>query len=87
MTTMNVSLPDEMKSFVETQIAREGHASASDYLTSLIREAQRRQAILELNDKLREGLESGPATVMTREDWVAIEREALAGMDGEVIRP
>ena len=39
MTTMNISIPDEMKSFVETQMAQEGYASASEYLRSLIREA------------------------------------------------
>ena len=32
MTTMNISLPDEMKAFVEAQMATEGYASASEYL-------------------------------------------------------
>ncbi len=32
MTTMNISLPDEMKAFVEAQMAHEGYASASEYL-------------------------------------------------------
>jgi Arc/MetJ-type ribon-helix-helix transcriptional regulator len=32
MTTMNISLPDEMKAFVETEMAQEGYASASEYL-------------------------------------------------------
>ena len=44
MTTMNISLPDEMKAFVEAQMATEGYASASEYLRALIREAQKRQA-------------------------------------------
>jgi Arc/MetJ-type ribon-helix-helix transcriptional regulator len=31
MTTMNISLPDDMKAFIELQIAQEGYASASEY--------------------------------------------------------
>jgi len=87
MTTMNISLPDEMKVFVEAQMAREGYASASEYLRALIRQAQRRQAKLELEAKIREALDSGPATSMTREDWAALRAEALEGLRGETIQP
>jgi len=69
MTTMNISVPDEMKTFVEAQMVQEGYASASDYLRTLIRDAQKRQAKRELEAKFREALESGPATPMTSDDW------------------
>ena len=32
MTTMNFSLPDEMKAFVEAQVTQEGYATTSEYL-------------------------------------------------------
>jgi antitoxin ParD1/3/4 len=86
MTTMNISIPDEMKSFVEAQMAEEGYASASEYLRALIREAQKRRAKQELESKLLEGLQ-GPAVKMTRKDWDSIEREAREGLAGETIRP
>jgi antitoxin ParD1/3/4 len=86
MTTMNISLPDDMKAFVESRMANEGYASASEYLRALIREAQKRQAKQELEAKLLEGLQ-GPSVVMDREDWDAIKREALEGLAGETIRP
>ena len=86
MTTMNISLPDEMKAFVEVQMATEGYASASEYLRALIREAQKSQAKRELEAKLLEGLQ-GPAVEMTREDWDSIRREAIEGLSGETIRP
>jgi antitoxin ParD1/3/4 len=86
MTTMNISLPDEMKAFVESQMAHEGYASASEYLRALIREAQKRRASQELEAKLFEGLQ-GPAVVMDRDDWDAIKQEALEGLAGETIRP
>jgi antitoxin ParD1/3/4 len=86
MTTMNISLPDEMKVFVETKIAQEGYASASEYLRALIRDAQKQQAKQELEAKLLDGLR-GPSVKMTRKDWDSIEREAREGLAGEMIRP
>jgi antitoxin ParD1/3/4 len=74
MTTMNISVPDEMKAFVETQMVQEGYASASEYLRALIREAQKRQAKQALEAKFREAMESGPATPMTPDDWRQLER-------------
>lgn len=74
MTSMNISLSEEMKEFIEAQMTAEGYASASEYLRSLIREAQRRRAKQELEARLREALESGPATPMTRDDWNELER-------------
>ena len=79
MTTMNISLPEDMKAFIDAQLNREGYASASEYLRNLIRDAQRRQARRDLEAKLLEGLE-GPATEMTREDWESIRREGLEGI-------
>jgi antitoxin ParD1/3/4 len=86
MTTMNISLPEEMKAFVEAQMARDGFASASEYLRTLIREDQKRLARRELEAKLLEGLQ-GPSVVMTPDDWDSIEREALEGLAGEASRP
>ena len=73
MTTMNISLPDEMKAFIEAQMAQEGYASASEYLRTLIREEQRRRAKQALEAKLLEGLQS-PASEMTDADWDALRQ-------------
>ena len=86
MTTMNISVPDEMKAFVEAEMAQEGYASASEYLRALIRDAQKRRARQELEAKLLEGLQ-GSAVQVTRDDWDSIQREALEGLAGETIRP
>ncbi|HEV8061903.1 MAG TPA: type II toxin-antitoxin system ParD family antitoxin [Gemmataceae bacterium] len=82
MTTMNVSLPDDMKAFIEEQVAREGYASTSEYFRNLVREAQRRKAKLDLEAKLAEGLQS-PSQKMKRKDWQSLEQEALKGLAGE----
>ena len=74
--SMNISLPDPMKDFIETQAAKEGFGSVSEYLRSVMRELQKRKAREELESKLLEGLQ-GPAVEMTRADWDSIEQEAL----------
>jgi antitoxin ParD1/3/4 len=86
MTTMNISVPDEMKAFVEAQMMQEGYASASEYLRALIRDAQKRRAKQELEAKLLEGLQ-GPTTEMTKADWASLRHEAVEGLAGETIRP
>jgi antitoxin ParD1/3/4 len=77
MATMNVSLPEEMKAFVEARAAKEGFGTVSEYLRAIIRDLQKREAKQELEAKLREALLDGPAEPMTREDWKAIKREGL----------
>ena len=83
MSTINLSVPEEMKSFVESEVSRNGFATVEEYLRSLIREAQRRQARQTLDSKLIEALESGPSAEMTREDWESIETEAMERFAGQ----
>jgi antitoxin ParD1/3/4 len=76
MATMNSSLPDDMKAFIEAQAAAKGFGTVSEYMRALIREAQERAARRERVDALLlEGLDSGPATPFTKADWEAIRRE------------
>jgi antitoxin ParD1/3/4 len=85
VATLDISLPDDMKAFIDAECAQRGFDSASDYLVALIRVAQRRGARQALESKLSEGLR-GTAVEMTREDWLSIEREALEGLAGEPLR-
>ncbi len=60
MATMNVSLPDQMKAWVEAQTRSGRYSNASDYIRDLIRRDQGRAAkIAELQRLVTEGLESG----------------------------
>lgn len=62
MTTMNVSLPDTMKAWVEARARTGRFSNSSDYVRDLIRRDQDRQAAIEtLQSALDEGLASGPA--------------------------
>ena len=76
MATMNISLPDEMKAFIEAQAAAKGFGTVSEYMRALVREVQERTTRREHVDALLlEGLESGPATPLTNSDWETIRRE------------
>jgi antitoxin ParD1/3/4 len=57
MTTMNVSLPDELKAFVDQQVAAHGYASTSEYLRDLIR---KQRDIEQVRQMLLDGANSGP---------------------------
>ena len=60
MATMNVSLPDAMKEWVEAQARGGRYSNASDYVRDLIRRDQDRAAkIAEMQRLVTEGLESG----------------------------
>jgi antitoxin ParD1/3/4 len=76
MASINISLPDEMKAFVEDQAARRGLGTVGEYVRALIREAQEQQVESErLDGLLHEGLDSGPATPLVGADWARIRRE------------
>jgi antitoxin ParD1/3/4 len=60
MATMNISLPDPMKEWVEQRARLGQYSNSSDYLRDLIRKDQERtEAIEELQALIDEGLESG----------------------------
>ena len=62
MATMNVSLPDQMKAWVEEQARGGRYGNASDYVRDLIRRDERRQrALAEMRALVEEGIASGPA--------------------------
>lgn len=60
MATMNVSLPDPMKAWVEEQAKGGKYGNASDYVRDLIRKDQDRQSkIAQFQKLVDEGIESG----------------------------
>lgn len=60
MATLNVSLPDAMRVWIDAQIEAGEYANASDYIRDLIRHDQRQRDALRL--ALIEGEKSGRST-------------------------
>ena len=76
MATMNVSLPDPMKEWVEQQSRGGRYSNASDYVRDLIRRDQERAAKIAAMQRLvAEGLESGAAEDFDFEAFQAHMRE------------
>ena len=65
MSTMNISLPEALKSFVDDQVGARGYSTSSEYVRELIRKDQDRQRLRGL---VLEGAES-PQAVTADADY------------------
>ncbi len=79
MQSINISLPDPLKQFVDGQIAMGRYSSASEYVRELIRADEKRKAQEQLETLLLEGLTS-PASNLTEKDWSEIRQEAMVAL-------
>lgn len=77
MQTMNISLPEQLKDFVDEQVGSGRYSSVSEYVRELIRNDEKRKVQEKLEALLMEGLQSGSPSEMTRNDWDEIRAEAL----------
>ena len=77
MSTMNISLPETLKSFVDEQVAGGGYGTSSEYVRELIRKDRDRQRLRGL---LLDGA-SSPATAAADAAYFASLRER-AGRGG-----
>lgn len=68
MTTLNISMPEELRVFIETRVSSGEYQSASDYLRDLIRHDRERT-----EQFLMRGLESG---AMQSLDMAALRKKA-----------
>lgn len=61
MATMNISLPDQMKEWVEAQTEGGRYSNSSDYIRDIIRKEQiKAEKISHMQALINEGIESGP---------------------------
>ena len=75
MATLNISLPDVMKNFVEEEVSAGGYNTTSEYFRTLVREAQERKARTRLEALLLESMSDSAAAPMTETDWEVIRRD------------
>ena len=64
MSTMNISLPETLKSFIDTQVSDGDYGSSSEYMRDLLRKEQDRV-------RLRELLLDGAASPVSANVWNA----------------
>lgn len=75
MPTMNISLPDPMRVFVEEEVSTGSYGSVSEYIRGLVRAAQVRKAEEKLSQLLIEGLNSGDGIEATPEFWSQVRND------------
>jgi antitoxin ParD1/3/4 len=80
MQSMNISLPDPLKQFVDGQIAEGRYSSASEYVRELIRADEKRKAEERLETLLLEGMNSAESG-LSGEDWSDLRAAARAKVE------
>jgi antitoxin ParD1/3/4 len=70
MNTLPITLPENLTTYLQTQIESGHYATPSDYIQALIQADRDRQARLE--SLALESIQSGSSTLMTPDDWSQI---------------
>ena len=75
MNRVELTLPDSVKQFLDTEVRAKGYASPSEYVTALLQDVQKRRAAwAALEPLVLEGLAS-PYSEMTGADWKELYAE------------
>ncbi len=78
MASINISMPDELRDFVERRTKETHHATPTEYIRSLVREDQKRAKQDKLENLLLEGLDSGrPISATNLDGYFAKKKQAL----------
>lgn len=78
MTTLTISLPESLRDFIERQVKTKGYGNTSEYVRSLVRDAQEAESNKRLEVLLMEGLESGEDIEADQKFWSDLKMEAAA---------
>ena len=76
MATMNISLPDDMKDFVDAEVAAKGFMTSSEYIRDLIRE---RREIAEFRERLVIGAASPMPDTSDAEFFAGLQEKVEQG--------
>jgi len=78
MGTLNISIPDNMREWINTQIQSGKYTSASDYLRDLVRSDQKVKN--NLDELLLEGINSGDPISPDKNYWTDKKKKLKKGM-------
>ncbi|HEY3245826.1 MAG TPA: hypothetical protein VGM03_20970 [Phycisphaerae bacterium] len=72
MATVNITLPDELKQFVQSQSVKDGYASEAEYLRVIIQQARELEVEHELEAELLETAAAAGREITTA-DWQSLK--------------
>jgi antitoxin ParD1/3/4 len=75
MPTMNISLPDHLKDYVEAQVNSGKYTSASEYVRELVRLDQKTREREKIEMQVLEGLRSGEGLDVTPKMWEELRQK------------
>ena len=81
MASLNISLPAPLREWIKAQVKGGRYGNASEYLRELIRRDQERQAQERLEALLLEGVQSGTASPLTKQDWAELRTEVAERLE------
>ena len=81
MASLNISLPAPLREWIEAQIKGGRYGNASEYVRELIRRDQERQAQQRLEELLLEGVKSGTASPLTKQDWAELRTDVAERLE------
>ena len=76
MATMNISLPDQMRGWVEECVQSGRYSNASDYVRDLIRKDHIK--LQQLRQALIEGENSGPSVGLDIDAFISAKKKSLS---------
>jgi antitoxin ParD1/3/4 len=76
--TINISLPEPMRAFVEAEVARGAYGSVSEFFRELLRKAERERSHERLESILLEGITPGEPADLAPEELDLLRRTVLA---------
>lgn len=82
MSSLNISLPDSVREFVDAQVEAGGYSTANEYICELVRMAEQVMAERVLEEKLLEGIHRGEGRVMTKGDWDSLRATVRGRLEG-----
>lgn len=78
MASLNISMPDDLRDFVEKRTKDSSYATPTEYIRSLVREDQKRAEREKLERLLLAGLQSGdPIEVSDLESYISSKKQAF----------
>jgi antitoxin ParD1/3/4 len=80
--SLNISLPADMKEWIDNYVEHAGYGTTSEYFRHLVREDQRRRLREEVDAKLLAALDSGDPIEATPEWWEKRRKELARRIAG-----
>lgn len=83
IATMNISLPEKLREFVDELVTEGGYGSASEYFRELVRDDQKRREEERLENLLLERITSGKSVPLTKKDMEDVRQRLHARLAAE----